>query len=286
MIKKSYLRKTAIVTTMIIIAIAIAPLLLLSNYKEAKAITSSNEEVMAAINNPNNIISGSGQGQVQCPTAFVSSSSSSSSGSSSNTFRPTQISFGAYKVGQTITGSFDIRSDVDTRSVSGGTIDIGQMVGNQYTLTGTTRKNFGSSICDGSVGASSSTSSSNTLSPTRIIITGQCGTGSTTILLKADNGAIGSFAGNVDCAFIGSDNNNDNNNSNNPTSTQQYQSNNNNNNYQSSNNDDEYLAYKNSNEYRQGSLAYQQCIDAAAKVGNKLSDYEINNCQRDPNYRH
>jgi hypothetical protein len=281
MIKKSYLRKMAIMTIMMT-TIAIAPVLLLSNYKEAKAITSSNEEVMAAINNPNNIISGSGQGQVQCP-ASISSISSSASGSSSNTYRPTQISFGAYKVGQTITGSFDIRSDVDTRSVSGGVIDTGQMAGNQYTLTGTTRKNFGSSICGSSIGASSPSSSSpsNTLSPTRIIITGQCGTGSTTILLKADNGEIGSFAGDVDCTFIGSDNNKDNNN---PTSTQQYQSNNNN--YQGSNNDDEYLAYKNSNEYRQGSLAYQQCIDAAAKVGNKLSDYEINNCQRDPNYRH
>jgi hypothetical protein len=276
MIKKSYLRKMAIMTTMMI-TIAIAPVLLLSNYKEAKAITSSNEEVMAAINNPNNIISGSGQGQVQCPASI----SSSASGSDSNTYRPIQISFGAYKVGQTIAGSFDIRSDVDTRSVSGGVIDTGQMAGNQYTLTGTTRKNFGSSICGSSIGASSS-SSSNSLSPTRIIITGQCGTGSTTIQLRADNGGIGTFAGDVDCTFIGNDNNNDNNN---PTLTQQYQSNNNNNNYQSSNND-EYLAYKNSNEYRQGSLAYQQCIDAAAKVGNKLSDYEINNCQRDPNYRH
>src|SRR5919197_1593386 len=200
----------------VMVAIVIAPILLFSNYTESKAVTT---------NNPNNSISGSGQGQVQCP-ASVSSSPSSSSSFGSNTYRG-KMSFDAYKVGQTITGSFDIRSNVDTRSVGSGSIDTGQMIGNQYILTGTIRKNFGLSICGSSI---STSSSSNTVSPTRIIITGQCGTGSRTIQLKADNGEIGTFTGDVDCTFIG--NNNNNNNNNNPPLAQQHQSNNNNNNYQ------------------------------------------------------
>ena len=50
--------------------------------------------------------------------------------------------------------------------------------------------------------------------------------------------------------------------------------------------EEEYSNSRQSNEFRQGSQAYQQCIGAAADVGNKLSDYEIRNCQEDPSYRH
>lgn len=45
-------------------------------------------------------------------------------------------------------------------------------------------------------------------------------------------------------------------------------------------------SFTNSEEYRQGSDAFRACIDAAASVGNKLSDYEIQNCREDPSYRH
>ena len=50
--------------------------------------------------------------------------------------------------------------------------------------------------------------------------------------------------------------------------------------------EEEYGDSRQSNELRQGSQAYQQCIEAAADVGEKLSDYEIRNCQEDPSYRH
>ena len=50
--------------------------------------------------------------------------------------------------------------------------------------------------------------------------------------------------------------------------------------------EEEYSNSRQSNEFRQGSQAYQQCIEAAADVGEKLSDYEIRNCQEDPSYRH
>ena len=50
--------------------------------------------------------------------------------------------------------------------------------------------------------------------------------------------------------------------------------------------EEEYSNSGQSNEFRQGSQAYQQCIKAAADVGDKLSDYEVRNCQEDPSYRH
>jgi hypothetical protein len=50
--------------------------------------------------------------------------------------------------------------------------------------------------------------------------------------------------------------------------------------------EEEYGDTRQSSELRQGSQAYQQCIKAAADVGDKLSDYEIRNCQEDPSYRH
>ena len=59
-----------------------------------------------------------------------------------------------------------------------------------------------------------------------------------------------------------------------------------NNQYQGEEEEEEYGDSRQSNELRQGSQAYQQCIEAAADVGEKLSDYEIRNCQEDPSYRH
>jgi hypothetical protein len=59
-----------------------------------------------------------------------------------------------------------------------------------------------------------------------------------------------------------------------------------NNQYQSEEEKEEYGDSKESNKLMQGSRAYQQCIGAAADVGDKLSDYEIRNCQEDPSYRH
>ena len=59
-----------------------------------------------------------------------------------------------------------------------------------------------------------------------------------------------------------------------------------NNQYQGEEEEEEYGDSRQSNEFRQGSQAYQQCIEAAADVGEKLSDYEIRNCQEDPSYRH
>ena len=50
--------------------------------------------------------------------------------------------------------------------------------------------------------------------------------------------------------------------------------------------EEEYGDSRQSNELRQGSQAYQQCIETAADVGDRLSDYEIRNCQEDPSYRH
>lgn len=45
-------------------------------------------------------------------------------------------------------------------------------------------------------------------------------------------------------------------------------------------------SFMNSQEYLLGSTAFRACIGAAADVGNKLSDYEIENCREDPSYRH
>jgi hypothetical protein len=60
-----------------------------------------------------------------------------------------------------------------------------------------------------------------------------------------------------------------------------------NNQYQSQEEEEEeYGDTTQSNELIQGSQAYQQCIQAAADVGDKLSDYEVRNCQEDPSYRH
>jgi hypothetical protein len=44
--------------------------------------------------------------------------------------------------------------------------------------------------------------------------------------------------------------------------------------------------YDDSRQSNEGSQAYQQCIEAAADVGDKLSDYEVRNCEEDPSYRH
>jgi hypothetical protein len=105
--------------------------------------------------------------------------------------------------------------------------------------------------------------------PAHITITGQCGGGST-IQYSGANGQIGTFAGNVECYLT--DNNE---NYYPPSGNNQYQS-----------EEEEYGDFRQSNEFRQGSPAFQQCIEAAADVGNQLSDYEIENCQEDPSYRH
>jgi hypothetical protein len=212
------------------------------------------------------------------------------------------LTLGGYRAGESITGSFDISNNRDGRSVIAGSIDGGQIIENHFTLTGTTRETFGF-VCGSSSSSSTSTSTSsgsvgvgvgsvgngisnngvpilNTLAvPTHFTISGQCGSGgatatTTTMQFMAANGETGTFAGPVSCNLADSNNNAA---SSSPTQQQ----------YQTQNpNQDLYSSYRNSNEYKQGSIAYQQCIDAAAKVGNKLSDYEITNCQKNPSYRH
>jgi hypothetical protein len=55
---------------------------------------------------------------------------------------------------------------------------------------------------------------------------------------------------------------------------------------QSEYDDSRQSEYDDSRQSNEGSQAYQQCIEAAADVGDKLSDYEVRNCEEDPSYRH
>jgi hypothetical protein len=287
-----------LITAALITAVVVSssPLLMFP-YKAKAATTSiSGQKAISAISDPNYIISGSGQGQIQCPA----------NPAISNAYRSLQLTFGASRAGgSTITGSFDISNNRDGRSIIGGSIDGGQIIQNHFTLTGTARETFGF-VC-GSSSSSSTTSSSaggggggNSISnngvptsnalavPTHFTIIGQCGdsgsgTGTaattTTMQFTGANGETGSFAGPVSCNFANTNNNYAGSSSPSSSPTQQQ--------YQTQNpNQDLYSSYRNSNEYKQGSIAYQQCIDAAAKVGNKLSDYEITNCQKNPSYRH
>jgi hypothetical protein len=281
-----------IITVALISAALIAvssPLLMFSHKAKAATTSISSEKAISAISNPNYIISGSGQGQIQCPA----------NPASSNAYRSLQLSFGTDRAGGSITGSFDISNNRDGRSIIGGSIDGGQIIQNHFTLTGTTKETFGF-VC----GSSSSSGGGNSISnngvpapntfavPTHFTISGQCSAGggigtttpaTTTIQFTGGNGETGSFAGPVSCNFANINNygtSSSSSPSSSPTAQQQQQ-------YQTQNpNQDLYSSYRNSNEYKQGSIAYQQCIDAAAKVGNKLSDYEITNCQKDPSYRH
>jgi hypothetical protein len=295
-----------LITAALITAVVVSssPLLMFP-YKAKAATTSINgEKAISAISDPNYIISGSGQGQIQCPA----------NPASSNAYRSLQLTFGASRAGGSITGSFDISNNRDGRSIIGGSIDGGQIIQNHFTLTGTARETFGF-VCGSSSSSTSSSSAggaggsvggggnsitnngiptSNTLAvPTHFTISGQCGdsgsgTGTaattTTMQFTGANGETGSFAGPVSCNFANTNNyagsSSPSSSPSSPSSPTQQQ-------YQTQNpNQDLYSSYRNSNEYKQGSIAYQQCIDAAAKVGNKLSDYEITNCQKNPSYRH
>jgi hypothetical protein len=286
-----------LITAALITAVVVSssPLLMFP-YKAKAATTSiSGQKAISAISDPNYIISGSGQGQIQCPA----------NPAISNAYRSLQLTFGASRAGgSTITGSFDISNNRDGRSIIGGSIDGGQIIQNHFTLTGTARETFGF-VCGSSSSSTTSSSAggggggnsisnngvptSNALAvPTHFTIIGQCGdsgsgTGTaattTTMQFTGANGETGSFAGPVSCNFANTNNNYAGSSSPSSSPTQQQ--------YQTQNpNQDLYSSYRNSNEYKQGSIAYQQCIDAAAKVGNKLSDYEITNCQKNPSYRH
>jgi hypothetical protein len=273
-----------------------SPLLMFPHKARAATTSISGVKALSAISDPNYILSGNGQGQIQCPA----------NPASSNAYRSLQLTFGANRAGGSITGSFDISNNHDGRSIIGGSIDGGQIIQNHFTLTGTARETFGF-VCGSSSSTTSSSSSggsgggnsisnngvptSNTLAvPTHFTISGQCGGGgsatgtttaatTTTMQFTGANGETGSFAGPVSCNFANTNNYAGSSSPSSSSSTQQQ--------YQTQNpNQDLYSSYRNSNEYKQGSIAYQQCIDAAAKVGNKLSDYEITNCQKNPSYRH
>jgi hypothetical protein len=283
------------------VVVATSPLLIFQHKAKAATTSISGEKALSVISNPNYIISGSGQGQIQCPA----------NPASTNAYRSLQLTFGGYRAGESITGSFDISNNRDGRSVIAGSIDGGQIIQNHFSLTGTTRETFGF-VC-GSSSSSTGTSSSsgvgvgvgsvgngisnngvptlNTLAvPTHFTISGQCGSGvgggggigttatTTTMQFMAANGETGTFAGPVSCNLANTNNYATSSSPSSSPTQQQYQSQN--------PNQDLYSSYRNSNEYKQGSIAFQQCIDAAAKVGNKLSDYEITNCQKNPSYRH
>jgi hypothetical protein len=264
MVEKAQLKKNEslyVVLVAITLTVLLISLISFTNYKmvivAAEATSSRDSSVQADMNSPDNIISATGQGYIQCL-----------SGGSN----PAEISFGVNKAGETMTGSFSIDSNIDSRSLIGGSIDGGQMIsGDQYRILGTTEGGSNPVSCDRTDGtnnegngASTTTSTpSSPAVPAHITITGQCGGGSTIQYIGA-NGQIGTFAGNVECYLTD-----------NPSGNNQYQS-----------EEEEYGDFRQSSEFRQGSPAFQQCIEAAADVGNQLSDYEIENCQEDPSYRH
>jgi hypothetical protein len=270
MVEKVQLKKNEslyVVLVAIMLTVLIS-LISFTSYKmvivAVEATSSQDPSVQADMNNPDNIISATGQGYIQCL-------------SGGSNYRPAEISFGVNKAGETMTGSFNIGSNTDSKSLVGGSIDGGQMIsGDQYRILGTTEGGSNVANCDRTDGsnnegnsASTTTTPSNPVVPARITITGQCGGGST-IQYSGANGQIGTFAGNVECYLT--DNNE---NYYPPSGNNQYQS-----------EEEEYGDFRQSNEFRQGSQAFQQCIEAAADVGNQLSDYEIRNCQENPSYRH
>jgi hypothetical protein len=207
MYEKLLLKEVAIVTVIIVLSIAVIPTLLMMSANKAKAATttsSRSEQVIAAINDPNNILSGSGQGQIQCPANPAATAA----------FRSLQISFGANRIGGTITGSFDVSNNLNGRSVIAGSIDSGQLIQNHFTLTGITKETFGFACGSSSTSSAATTASSSTISnngvpisntlviPTRITISGQCEIGATTtttMQFTAANGQTGTFAGPVSC---------------------------------------------------------------------------------------
>jgi hypothetical protein len=237
----------------------------------AEATSSRDSSTQAAMNNPDNVVSAVAQGNIQCL------------GGDGSSYRSAQITFGVYKAGETMTGSFNIDSSTDSKSIIAGSIDGGQTIagGDQYRMVGTTEGSSDRVICDGDNGSDTernggggdddaSTTLNNAPVSSRITITGQCGQGAT-IQYRGANGQIGTFAGNVECNFTDSSENYNAP----PSGNNQYQG-----------EEEEYGDYRQSNEFRQGSQAFQQCIEAAADVGDMLSDYEIRNCKDDPSYRH
>ena len=257
------------VVSIVIMLTVLVFLISFTSYKmiivAAEATSSRDSSVQAAMNNPDNIVSAIGQGYIQCL------------GSSGSNYMPAEISFGVYKAGETMTGSFNIDSSTDSKSLIGGSIDGGQMTsGDQYRILGTTEGSSNLMNCgrtdgnnnEGNGASTTTTTPSNPVVPARITITGQCGGGATIQYIGA-NGQIGTFAGNVECNLT-----DDSENYYPPSGDDQYQS------------EEEYGDFRQSNEFRQGSQAFQQCIEAAADVGDKLSDYEIRNCEEDPSYRH
>jgi hypothetical protein len=203
MYEKLLMKKVAIVTVIIVLSIAVTPTLLMSsnNAKAATTTTTSSrsEQVITSINDPNNILSGSGQGQIQCPANPAATSA----------YRSLQISFGAVRKG-TITGNFDVSNNLNGRSVIAGSIDNGQIIQNHFTITGITKETFGFACGSGSSSTASTTTISNNgvpipntlVIPTRITISGQCEIGATTtttMQFTAANGQTGTFAGPVSC---------------------------------------------------------------------------------------
>jgi hypothetical protein len=277
MVEKLKLKKIeslSVVLVLFVVITLIVPVSVISftSHKivAVEATSSRDSSTQAAMNNPDNVVSATAQGNIQCLSGDGSS------------YRSAEITFGVYKAGETMTGSFSIDSSTDSKSLIAGSIDGGQTIagGDQYRMVGTTEGSSGV-ICGGDDVSNTernggggdddaSTTLNNAPVSSRITITGQCGQGATIQYMGA-NGQIGTFAGNVECNFTDSSENYNAP----PSGNNQYQG-----------EEEEYGDYTQSNEFRQGSQAFQQCIEAAADVGDQLSDYEIENCKEDPSYRH
>jgi hypothetical protein len=120
MVEKAQLKKNEslyVVLVAITLTVLLISLISFTNYKmlivAAEATSSRDSSVQADMNSPDNIISATGQGYIQCL-----------SGGSN----PAEISFGVNKAGETMTGSFSIDSNIDSKSLIGGSIDGGQMI--------------------------------------------------------------------------------------------------------------------------------------------------------------
>src|SRR5215208_7749891 len=151
MVEKLKLKKIgslSVVLVVLFVAITlIVPVSVISftNHKivTAEATSSRDSSAQAAMNNPDNVVSAIAQGNIQCL-----------SGDGSR-YRSAEIRFGVYKAGETMTGSFNIDSSTDSKSIIAGSIDGGQTIagGDQYRMEGTTKGSSDRVICGGDDGS-------------------------------------------------------------------------------------------------------------------------------------
>jgi hypothetical protein len=122
-------------------------------------------------NNNNHAVSGSGSGMITCADGRKVEGAS--------------ISLVAFKDNFPLYGSWEVVafSISDTSKNTGGSFHAGNIISNQYSLSG---REISDSICKGST-------------PMPAIISGQCGHG-TSIELETGNGERGVFSGDVTCS--------------------------------------------------------------------------------------